>query len=677
MDLGAIPKRRGTTSRSRQAEELVAKVEDVQMFDIETTTSIECLPDEVLEHILSLLSPYSDLENCALTCSRWAVCCRRVRGQHLQHFHQHLGKARLVWSHISHEGGVGTISKRYSHCAVYCPQRSSMFVFGGCTSTSSTFNDLWELNLSQRSWHRPISVGAYPSPKACASLVLHDDQLILFGGWTHPSLYPLHQSWKLFSELHIYNISENRWEFIEGGDRPPAMAGHSATVHQGSMVVFGGLHKQRSIGHYTSSNDVWTFDLTSKVWQLQTIVGEPPLPRYGQSQIVLSPNHLLVMGGCGGPNNEYADIWMLNMEAQPWNWVQMEVRGSEDRAKDIWSHPACRVGDKVVVLGKARKEEVAIAGGGSSGANLNVIPQARRGVNRGQGAMRRTSAPAPHHVSSSHQQRRQDISSSDSDFELAVEPMMPSRSLPSFRTSVSLNIGASPPSPRLPTDGLQGPSGSSRQGLPSATPPSALPPSNPASAPNALIPVKVTPAHAKSFGPSANTGTVDHLPGSTFSAPPGAAPGAPGNPDPGRQLGIGAKNRQKMFENRQRQLASLQKMEERLRTTPSSASSPRQPNTSSPMSSCPHHRLTMTSHLLDISQAVEGHWVEWLPLPHTSLPNSPQESILYTLVLGRTELIMFGGLQKDVSQGSSRPQPTAETVSNCLHFLNLPPITIS
>ena len=136
-------------------------------------------------------------------------------------------------------------------------------------------------------------------------------------------------------------MTENRWELIEGGDRPPAMAGHSATVHRGSMVVYGGLHKQRSIGHYTSSNDVWTFDLSSKVWQLETTAGEPPLPRYptkmssiqgcfvmiryGQSQIVLSPDHLLVMGGCGGPNNEYADIWMLNMEALPWSWVQMEV----------------------------------------------------------------------------------------------------------------------------------------------------------------------------------------------------------------------------------------------------------------------------------------------------------------------------------------------------------------
>ena len=71
------------------------------------------------------------------------------------------------------------------------------------------------------------------------------------------------------------------------------------------------------------------------------------------------------------------------------------MRGSEHRAKDIWSHPACRVGDKVVVLGKvgqsahnlnqhklvqARKEEsVAAAAGGSSEASWNVIPQVPTG----------------------------------------------------------------------------------------------------------------------------------------------------------------------------------------------------------------------------------------------------------------------------------------------------------
>ena len=67
MELGAIPKRKG------QADELVMEVEEVQMSDNDMTTSIESLPDEVLEHILSLLSPYSDLESCALTCSRFAT----------------------------------------------------------------------------------------------------------------------------------------------------------------------------------------------------------------------------------------------------------------------------------------------------------------------------------------------------------------------------------------------------------------------------------------------------------------------------------------------------------------------------------------------------------------------------------------------------------------------------
>jgi F-box protein 42 len=53
-------------------------------------------------------------------------------------------------------------------------------------------------------------MGTYPSPKACSSLVVYEDCLLLFGGWTHPSPYPLHQSWKLFNELHIFHVAEKR-----------------------------------------------------------------------------------------------------------------------------------------------------------------------------------------------------------------------------------------------------------------------------------------------------------------------------------------------------------------------------------------------------------------------------------------------------------------------------------
>lgn len=68
-----------------------------------------------------------------------------------------------------------------------------MYVFGGCTATWTTFNDLWQLDLGTRTWVRPITMGSYPSPKACATMLYYKNSLILFGGWSHPSPYPLHQ----------------------------------------------------------------------------------------------------------------------------------------------------------------------------------------------------------------------------------------------------------------------------------------------------------------------------------------------------------------------------------------------------------------------------------------------------------------------------------------------------
>ena len=129
-----------------------------------------------------------------------------------------------------------------------------------------------------------------------------------------------------------------------------------------------------------------------------------------------------------------------------------------------------------------------------------------------------------------------------------------------------------------------------------------------------------------------------------------------------------------MLENRQRQLASLQKMEEKIRNTNTKPNSSSNKSSSSP-ALCPHHR--MTTYLLDISNCISDHYVTWVSLPASSSLTAPQESILYSLVLGRTELVMFGGLQKDVSQGTGGGQKnSSETVSNSLYYLNPPQIII-
>ena len=45
-------------------------------------------------------------------------------------------------------------------------------------------------------------------------------------------------------------------------------------------------------------------------------IPEPrPKPRYGQSQLYLDENHILMLGGCGGPTQVYHDVWLLVMRS--------------------------------------------------------------------------------------------------------------------------------------------------------------------------------------------------------------------------------------------------------------------------------------------------------------------------------------------------------------------------
>lgn len=109
------------------------------------------------------------------------------------HFQKSVACGLLIWKSLSLTCPMyPTIAKRHSHSA--CIYDNSMYIFGGCTATwTTTFNDLWRLDLGTRTWIRPVTMGNYPSPKACATMVYHKKNFILFGGWSHPSPYPLHQ----------------------------------------------------------------------------------------------------------------------------------------------------------------------------------------------------------------------------------------------------------------------------------------------------------------------------------------------------------------------------------------------------------------------------------------------------------------------------------------------------
>ncbi|XP_062821711.1 LOW QUALITY PROTEIN: F-box only protein 42 [Anolis carolinensis] len=313
--------------------------------------SMEELPEEVLEYILSFLSPYQEHKTAALVCKQWYRLIKGVAHQCYHGFIKAVQEGNIQWESRTYPYPGTPITQRFSHSACYYDANQSMYVFGGCTQSScnAAFNDLWRLDLNSKEWIRPLASGSYPSPKAGATLVVYKDLLVLFGGWTRPSPYPLHQPERFFDEIHTYSPSKNWWNCVVTTHGPPPMAGHSACVVRDKMVVFGG-----SLGSRQMSNDVWVLDLELWAWSKPNIAGPSPHPRGGQSQIVIDDETILVLGGCGGPNALFKDAWLLHMTPDaPWTWQPLKVENEEQGAPELWCHPACRVGQCVVVFSQA------------------------------------------------------------------------------------------------------------------------------------------------------------------------------------------------------------------------------------------------------------------------------------------------------------------------------------
>ncbi|XP_049815800.1 F-box only protein 42 [Schistocerca nitens] len=621
--------------------------------------SIDDLPDEVLEYILSLVPPYKDLEECSVVCRRWHKAVKNVIRHTQKKFNRSVTEFLIECEELTPESYTPSITKRYSHSACFCG--NSMYVFGGCTSTSTTFNDLWRLDLDKRQWVRPLTMGSYPSPKACATIVCYKDTLILFGGWTHPSPYPLHQGWRLFNELHIYYISCNRWRAINSTTAPPAMAGHSASVLGETMVVFGGLQKTHSLGQYVSSNDVWCFDMDDMLWSKKATTELKPHVRYGQSQLTLDDSSILILGGCGGPNMVFSDVWLLTATEPVWTWLEVQVENPQWSASHMWCHPACKIGQQVVVFSRnpvsnAPAPPYSPQWNRPSVCRVNTVQPIRR-MEDGTEVPRNTE------------------NTSDKEFNVngrrgSLTTRHASNTQPNASTSSSSGDESDPESlcqQRL-TSGSQ--SDLSASHSTSKT-------------------VKNSEANNQQklrLGASKKYENPENL---SMGMP---VCREPENLDSNMCRRIGNMvafrdhdtSRSNVNTNRQRQLESLRRMEERLlslsrRSNSSSSGAAKAEETSKSTDTpafvrrrLPPSKSSMSMYVLDISNVLSHCVVRWLPVKEN---RGPEEMILYTLVAGKGELIMFGGIQKDATSIAASAQQSSygsNTVSNSLYFITSP-----
>lgn len=123
--------------------------------------NVERLNDYLLELVFTHIDPYLDFANARAVSRRWWRVGGTAASRMRRLYHR---CANFAWHSVGAGNGGGgggdsvvanpvlmagrhLLSERCSHAACYHPGERAMYVFGGCTSTYTAFNDLWRFDL--------------------------------------------------------------------------------------------------------------------------------------------------------------------------------------------------------------------------------------------------------------------------------------------------------------------------------------------------------------------------------------------------------------------------------------------------------------------------------------------------------------------------------------------------
>jgi len=219
--------------------------------------------------------------------------------------------------------------------AVAGASTEEVILFGGMNELvpRTFYSDVWRFNVATNTWKQDTFV--LPSvllPRGFAAGVLVADRLFVFGGFVQALQAVTNDVWS-------YNITSKSWALHSANGRagaPRPRQGHSAvfyndTVNGPSIIFFGGYNGTGGL------SDAWQYVINTTAWIQIAKDGDPlgPSPRWGQSAIlVYSPDRVIIFGGSfvgGAINPYYNDVWSLqNVGSGMWNWTLVLPDGDNE-----------------------------------------------------------------------------------------------------------------------------------------------------------------------------------------------------------------------------------------------------------------------------------------------------------------------------------------------------------
>ncbi|KAL4237985.1 hypothetical protein ACF0H5_002696 [Mactra antiquata] len=236
---------------------------------------------------------------------------------------------------------------RMGHTATYDPTVRCIYVYGGSKNTR-WFHDVHMLDTDNWKWQL-VKVNGKAPTRAYHSATLYRHEVWIFGGvYPRPDPQPDGCS----NEVNIFSpVMESWYSPIVSGEKPIPRSGHSATLINDQLVIFGGWDAP------ISYSDLHVLDMSIVEWSQPHVSGTPPSPRSWHASCALSNNRLLIHGGYNG-DFALEDTHIFNLDEL--NWCRIVVENK----------PSARVGHKALCMpyrhDNEEEDEVIIFGGGDN-----------------------------------------------------------------------------------------------------------------------------------------------------------------------------------------------------------------------------------------------------------------------------------------------------------------------
>eukprot|EP01156_Anaeramoeba_ignava_P014827 Anaeramoba_ignava/a610504_31.p1 GENE.a610504_31~~a610504_31.p1 ORF type:complete len:1030 (-),score=348.18 a610504_31:135-2972(-) len=182
---------------------------------------------------------------------------------------------------------------------------NKMLLFGGYNFSqgeSDFYNDMHILNTETFTWEKVESSGSIPMTRDKHSMThIGGNRYLLFGG---------HNFDQYFSAIHVFDTGTLEWTSPEtrGNRAPAARDGHTmVSLGDGRILLWGG-----SSGGENYFNDMWSLDPREMKWEKQEAKGKWPAPRSGHT-MTLANGRVFVFGGLGIGDLFYNDTFMLSI----------------------------------------------------------------------------------------------------------------------------------------------------------------------------------------------------------------------------------------------------------------------------------------------------------------------------------------------------------------------------